>query len=233
VYRPQAKGDKKEYYAKDHLGSVRDVLDATGKSIAKYDYDPYGNLINGQSKDLKPEFGYAGMQYHAPSGLYLTKYRAYDPKDGRWLSRDPIGETGGINLYSYVEGDPINEIDPLGLRPLTEHEIKLLEPYIPKIDLDNADIHVGDMPWYAPDWAVGITRGNNIYFKDAKQTFCTPSDIALLGHELVHVGQYREGMTWLSYLLQGSYENNKYEIPAYALQGKIQSELKSEDCSCK
>jgi RHS repeat-associated protein len=55
------------------------------------------------------------MQYHAPSGLYLTKYRVYDPKDGRWLSRDPIGEAGGINLYAYVGGNPISFIDPLGL----------------------------------------------------------------------------------------------------------------------
>jgi RHS repeat-associated protein len=55
------------------------------------------------------------MQYHAQSGLYLTKYRVYEPGTGRWLSRDPIEETGGINLYGYVWGDPINWVDPLGL----------------------------------------------------------------------------------------------------------------------
>ena len=59
------------------------------------------------------------MQYHAPSGLYLTKYRAYDPKDGRWLSRDPIEEAGGLNLYAYVRGNPIAYIDPLGLATCT------------------------------------------------------------------------------------------------------------------
>jgi RHS repeat-associated protein len=55
------------------------------------------------------------MQYHAQSGLYLTKYRFYDPQTGRWLSRDPIGEEGGFNLYGYVVGDPVNWIDPEGL----------------------------------------------------------------------------------------------------------------------
>ena len=55
--------------------------------------------------------------YHADSGLYLTRYRAYDPRTARWLSRDPIGFRGGANPYAYVEGDPVNYRDPTGLRP--------------------------------------------------------------------------------------------------------------------
>jgi RHS repeat-associated protein len=94
---------EREYYAKDHLGSVRDVLDQTGNVQASFDYDQYGKFINNPA--TAPEFGYAGMQYHAPSGLYLTWYRAYDPHVGRWLSRDPIEEDGGLSLYGYVGGD--------------------------------------------------------------------------------------------------------------------------------
>ena len=111
VYRPGTK--ERRYYAKDHLGSIRDVLDEKGQSKARYDYDPYGKLTSDPASP--PEFGYAGMHYHAPSGLYLTKYRAYDPESGRWLSRDPIGEAGGINLYAYVGGNPVSFVDPLGL----------------------------------------------------------------------------------------------------------------------
>jgi RHS repeat-associated protein len=54
------------------------------------------------------------MQFHAPSELYLTQYRIYDPRTGRWLSRDPIEEEGGINLYGYVGGNPVSYIDPNG-----------------------------------------------------------------------------------------------------------------------
>jgi uncharacterized protein RhaS with RHS repeats len=45
---------------------------------------------------------------------YLTKYRLYKPGFGRWLSRDPIAEQGGINLYGYVGGNPVNAVDPTG-----------------------------------------------------------------------------------------------------------------------
>jgi RHS repeat-associated protein len=101
------------YYARDHLGSIRDELDPTGQSLARYDYAPYGEFID--APPTPPAFGYAGMHYHAPSGLYLTKFRAYDPQTGRWLSRDPIEEAGGINLYGYVGGNPVSYTDPLGL----------------------------------------------------------------------------------------------------------------------
>ena len=49
--------------------------------------------------------------------LVLAPFRAYDPALGRWLSPDPITETGGINLYQYSFGSPMNFTDPLGLLP--------------------------------------------------------------------------------------------------------------------
>jgi RHS repeat-associated protein len=55
------------------------------------------------------------MFYEPNTGLYLTHYRAYDPVTARWLSRDPIEEHGGVNLYSYVSGNPASRTDPLGL----------------------------------------------------------------------------------------------------------------------
>jgi RHS repeat-associated protein len=64
---------------------------------------------------IQTTLGYAGMFYHARSGLYLTHYRAYDPRLGRWLSRDPIWESGGVNLYGCVGGDPVSFVDPYGL----------------------------------------------------------------------------------------------------------------------
>jgi RHS repeat-associated protein len=61
-----------------------------------------------------------GHYYHVRSGLHLAPFRAYDADLGRWLSRDPIAEDGGINLYAYCAGDPVNCVDPLGLAESAE-----------------------------------------------------------------------------------------------------------------
>lgn len=54
------------------------------------------------------------IRTRANAGLILCTHRFYDPTNGRWLTRDPIGYEGGINLYGYVGNDPSNRWDPLG-----------------------------------------------------------------------------------------------------------------------
>jgi RHS repeat-associated protein len=101
------------YYAPDQIGSVRRVFAST-TSAPTYSYDPYGNALQGTAPVT--DFGYAGMFYNGDSGLYLTQYRAYDPVTGRWLSRDPMGESSDPvgNLYPYVGSSPLVRVDPRG-----------------------------------------------------------------------------------------------------------------------
>ena len=106
------------YYTRDHLGSVREVTNASGVLKAQYDYDAWGNQVV-VSGNMSFDFGYTGHYRHAPSNLYLAEYRAYDPTMGRWLNRDPLENaeiSQGPNLYAYVGNDPSNAIDPLGLK---------------------------------------------------------------------------------------------------------------------
>jgi RHS repeat-associated protein len=105
------------FYTRDHLGSIREVVDGSGNVRARYSYDPYGRRIR-LSGDLDADFGFAGMFWCAEAELCLTHFRAYDPQLGRWLSRDPLPSAEirqGPNLYSYVFNDPINLLDPEGL----------------------------------------------------------------------------------------------------------------------
>jgi RHS repeat-associated protein len=132
------------YFSRDHLGSVRDVLTVqAGVRIATYDYDAYGKPTYDVGR-LSTNFRYAGMFYLEEAGLYLTQYRVYDPKTGRWLSRDPIGESGGVNLYNYVKNNPLNSIDPDGRVPIVGIGLRLLAIFMPMIDLQM--MAVDDVP---------------------------------------------------------------------------------------
>jgi RHS repeat-associated protein len=106
------------YYARDHLGSIREVTDGVGAIRARYDYDPFGRRFK-VSGDLDSDLGYTGHMFHARSGLLLTQGRPYDADLGRWLSRDPIEEKGGLNLFAYVFNNPVNFYDPKGENAVT------------------------------------------------------------------------------------------------------------------
>lgn len=118
-YSPQGVliGSDKYFYTRDHLGSIRELVDSSGVIRARYDYDPYGKRGANQitSDPVEADFGFTGHFFHAPTSLHLALLRAYDTDTGRWLSRDPIGEAGGLNLYAYVGNNPISSVDPFGL----------------------------------------------------------------------------------------------------------------------
>ncbi len=102
-------------YRADHLGSIREVVDDSGILTARFDYSAWGEvkLVSG-SFDL--DFRFTGHYIHQPSNLHLAPFRAYDSELTKWINRDPIEENGGVNLYGYVENDPVNRDDELGLQ---------------------------------------------------------------------------------------------------------------------
>jgi len=219
----------------DQVGRPEAVTDGSGAVVWRAQNFAFTQNVTTAAITLN--LGFPGQYYDAETGLWNNGFRDYSSALGRYVESDPIGLGGGINTYAYVGNNPINDVDPLGLRALNDCEKSLLSPYIPKTDLDNADIHDGTVPRYLPSSMDGITRGNDIYFRPGAYPEGTPAGLQILGHELVHVGQYRQGMTWISYLWSvrsGYAEDSKYEKPAYAMGSKIFNDLKSAgtNCSC-
>ena len=79
------------------------------------DYDAFGGPVMRTGVADALPFGFSSKYTDAETGLIYYGYRFYCPSTGRWLSRDPIGTRGGLNLYEMIGNDPINYADKLGL----------------------------------------------------------------------------------------------------------------------
>jgi len=101
-------------YLYDGKGNVRAVLDGNQNVVASYAYDAFG-VQTGQSGTLDQPYRFSTKRYYDDIGLNYYGYRFYAPRLGRWMTRDPLGEKGGLNLYGFVGNGPMNIIDPYGL----------------------------------------------------------------------------------------------------------------------
>lgn len=103
-------------YLTDILGSTVALTDAAGVIQTSYAYDPYGATTTTGAANTSP-YQYTGRENDGATGLYFYRARYYNPTWGRFISEDPIGLAGGVNLYSYANGNPIGANDPRGLNP--------------------------------------------------------------------------------------------------------------------
>jgi RHS repeat-associated protein len=105
------------YIHADALGTPRAVTDANGVTI--WTWAPQGNAfgemppasVAGYTLNLR----LAGQYYDTESGSIYNVERVYDSTTGRYLQSDPIGLNAGLATYAYVDGNPLNSVDPLGL----------------------------------------------------------------------------------------------------------------------
>ncbi|RYF50944.1 MAG: hypothetical protein EOO38_04440 [Cytophagaceae bacterium] len=101
------------FYSYDMAGNVTSLSDKTGTAVAYYTYDSWGNTLamTGTKASANP---YRYTTKESFGGYYHFGYRFYNPGIGRWLNRDPLGEDGGPNLYTFSNNSPNNFIDPDG-----------------------------------------------------------------------------------------------------------------------
>ena len=100
----------------DANGNVMQYVDATGAVVASYAYDAFGRTIaaTGPLADVFPH-RFSTKYHDAETGLVYYGYRFYSPSLMRWLSRDPLEEEGGLNLYAFCGNAAVDRFDPHGL----------------------------------------------------------------------------------------------------------------------
>ncbi|WKB54340.1 RHS repeat-associated core domain-containing protein [Eleftheria terrae] len=108
------------FYQCDHLGTPQELTDHNGKIAWAAQYKAWGQAkeaISGAA--IKAGFTnpirFQGQYFDEETGLHYNRYRYYDPFAGRYLSRDPVGLAGGVNLHEYAP-NPLGWIDPWGLQ---------------------------------------------------------------------------------------------------------------------
>ena len=101
------------YIAPDHLGSPHQIANAGSGTVWLWDHDPFGN--GAPTGNLTYNLRFPGQYYYQETALHYNGFRDYDPSTGHYVQSDPIGLGGGVNTYTYVDGNPINGVDPYGV----------------------------------------------------------------------------------------------------------------------
>jgi RHS repeat-associated protein len=112
-----SEGGDSHQVAADGNGNVVALTKASsGTNSATYEYDPFGNSLRatGEYSTSNP-FRFSTKYMDTESGHLYFGHRYYSVQTGQWISRDPLEEDGGVNLYRFVENNPISNIDPVGL----------------------------------------------------------------------------------------------------------------------
>ncbi|NML35554.1 hypothetical protein HHL14_32710 [Paraburkholderia sp. G-4-1-8] len=107
------------FYQNDHLGTPQEMVDESGKVVWLARYKAWGGVKRAPYGKADPvgadnRIRFQGQYHDEETGLAYNRHRYYDAQAGRFISKDPIGLAGGVNVYQYAP-NPISWVDPLGL----------------------------------------------------------------------------------------------------------------------
>lgn len=122
------RGGQTYYYYPDAAGSVEAITDSKANPVERYTYDAYGivTVTDGSFNPVSPNawgaphsaignpWLFTGRQFDEETNLYDYRARSYDPREGRFLQRDPIEDLQGMSPYNYAADDPASRVDPMG-----------------------------------------------------------------------------------------------------------------------
>jgi RHS repeat-associated protein len=99
------------YFLQDRLSNVMSLANSSGALVEQESYEPFGNTTGSGAT----EYGYIGERFDQATHLMVLNARFYDPVQQRFITEDPIGTGGGLNVFAYSNNDPINASDPSGM----------------------------------------------------------------------------------------------------------------------
>ncbi|SEU13869.1 RHS repeat-associated core domain-containing protein, partial [Pseudomonas graminis] len=120
TYKPVALPiDALAWYQCDHLGTPQEITDQNGNTAWSAQYKAWGEATEQRSEfahqiGLTNPIRFQGQYHDHETDLHYNRHRYYDPRVGRFISKDPIGYLGGLNLFEYAQ-NPTTWTDPLGL----------------------------------------------------------------------------------------------------------------------
>jgi RHS repeat-associated protein len=229
-------------YFYDGNGNVTDLVSDGGANAAHYVYSPFGYRVSatGALADVNP-YQFSSKERDSFTGFYYYGLRYYNPEEGRWLNRDPLGENGSPHLYCYVANEPSGALDPYGLKlkaysgnpadiPLTPDPLPPEDAY----ELGEAGIH-----WYVnivPIDETVIITGNlsftpHVYpmdklFPDHRDDTGRTTEEHEHNHDQMAKDEWNNGIQFLN-RLEGTYCSTECANKAAELASKINDVLRA------
>ena len=208
-----------QHFHLDHLGSPRILTDSNAQTLAQHLYFPFGEEATNPAQDAEA-LKFTGHERDDLDASGTTRdldymhRRFHSPHLGRFFSPDelkryePLRTPQLYNRYSYVVANPVNLVDPDGLRPLRATELQFFNAFF-GADFSTVDVKGGLLgrAVTAVAGAQGVTLGEDVFLSpDASRGFDQGirRSVAVVGHELTHVLQYRHlgGQRFLDGYLQ-------------------------------
>ncbi|MDD2231065.1 MAG: RHS repeat-associated core domain-containing protein, partial [Candidatus Cloacimonetes bacterium] len=166
------------YYAvKDHLNSVHALIDDSGSTVMTVAYNAWSTPLNSslsiQNSSFRLRYLWQGREYSYATGLYNFRARWYFSSVGRWISKDPIGLEGGLNLYVFCGNNPVNFVDPWGFCE---------ERYGKRMDaIDQAINQLDPITGWLSQWIVNALRSGVDAARDFEKSGLSPDAAINMG----------------------------------------------------
>ncbi|MDK8182618.1 RHS repeat-associated core domain-containing protein [Paenibacillus sp. UMB4589-SE434] len=221
VGRQDAANGKMQYYQLNGHGDVVALVDEQGQKLNEYRYDIWGQPL--EEKETVPNIlKYSGEYWDKTTGLQYLRARWYDPSMGRFINEDTYeGDKGNplsLNLYTYVENNPLKFIDPSGHARINSYDVMELELVLNEAMKFQSTKSEGWWRWrgyLGTEFAPVFNEADNNRFKYLYSLLTQTNS----GKHSLGRAEWAKGQLLDSY---AEYKQDEYnEVLAYAMIGSI------------